>query len=253
VKKYAGVILALFAFVVLWQAVSILAGRPFLPGPVAVTRALFRLAAEGRLWQHAGVSLSRVVWALVASGAPALILGLAAGRSPRFNRIISPVIYLLHPLPKAAFLPVIMLFLGIGEAAKIFLVAFIIFTQMLVTVRDAVRQVDGEYLDIVRSMGAGRLMVLRHAIIPAALPGFFTGFRISLGTAVAVLFIAETFVSQRGLGHLIFDAWTRIAYAEMYAAIMALSLLGLLLFAGADALEYILCPWRRNRPPRAMS
>jgi len=244
-KKYFGVILALLAFIVLWQIISVLVSRPVLPGPAAVTAALLRLAAEGRLWRHVGVSLSRVAWALIASGIPAVILGLAAGRSARLNRVISPFVYLLHPAPKAAFLPVIMLFLGIGEAAKIFLVAFIIFSQMLVTVRDATRQVAGEYLDAVRSMGAGNLALFRHVIIPAALPGFFTGFRISLGTAVAVLFIAETFVSTNGLGHLILDAWIRIAYTEMYAAIMALSILGLLLFVITDVLEYVLCPWQK--------
>ena len=245
-KKYLAVILALAAFVALWQALALLVSRPILPAPAAVVRTLLRLAAEGGLWHHAGVSLARVAGALALSGVPALIIGLAAGRSAAVNRIISPIIYLLHPLPKAAFLPVIMLFFGIGEAAKVFLVAFIIFSQMLVAVRDSARQVSAEYLDVVRSMGAGRLSLLRHVVIPAALPGFFTAFRVSLGTAIAVLFISETFVSQSGLGHLILDAWIRIAFAEMYAAIMALSILGLLLFVITDVVEFILCPYKRE-------
>jgi NitT/TauT family transport system permease protein len=80
-------------------------------------------------------------------------------------------------------------------------------------------------------------------VIPAVLPGFFTSLRVSLGTAVAVLFLAETFAADRGLGYLIVDAWTRVSYAEMYAAIFALSLLGLLFFVLTDLLESILCPW----------
>jgi len=245
-KKYLGVILALAAFVALWHVTSVLVNRPILPGPAATTAAFVRLAAEGRLWQHVGVSFTRVTWALIGSAIPAFILGLATGRSARLNRLISPFIYLLHPSPKAAFLPVIILFFGIGEAAKIFLIAFIIFSQMLVSVRDATRQVAGEYMDIVRSMGAGRLSLLRHVIIPAALPGFFTAFRISLGIATAVLFIAETFVSRNGLGHLILDAWIRLAFTEMYAAIMALSIMGLLLFIITDILELIFCPWQNS-------
>jgi NitT/TauT family transport system permease protein len=246
VKKYLGVILALFAFILLWQGISALAGRPFLPGPAAVTAALVRLADDGRLWRHTGASLSRIFWALVVSGAAAVILGLAAGRSARLDRLISPFVYLLHPLPKAAFLPVIMLFLGIGEASKVFLVGFIVFSQMLVTVRDAAKQIAGEYLDVVRSLGAGKAAILRHVIIPAVLPGFFTGFRVSLGTAVAVLFFAETFACESGLGYLIVDAWTRIAYTEMYAAILALGILGLVLFVITDLLEFILCPWQES-------
>ena len=245
-KKYLGVVLALAAFIGMWHVVSVLVSRPILPGPAAVIATLARLAIDGSIWPHVGVSFARVSWALILSAVPAFILGLAAGRSARLNLLISPFIYLLHPSPKAAFLPVIILFFGIGEAAKIFLIAFIIFSQMLVSVRDAAKQVAGEYLDVVRSMGAGRLALLRHVIIPAALPGFFTAFRISLGIATAVLFVAETFVSRSGLGHLILDAWIRLAFAEMYAAIMALSMLGLLLFILTDILELILCPWQNS-------
>ncbi|MCL2609501.1 MAG: ABC transporter permease subunit, partial [Treponema sp.] len=214
--------------------------------PALVARTLLRLAADGSLQRHTWVSFARVAGALVASGVPALVLGLAAGRSAAVNRIVSPVVYLLHPLPKAAFLPIIMLFFGIGETAKIFLVAFVVFSQMLVAVRDTVRQVSAEHLDVVRSMGAGRLGLLRHVVIPAALPGLFSAFRVSLGTAIAVLFISETFVSQNGLGHLVMDAWIRMSFSEMYAAITALSLLGLLLFIITDVAEFVLCPWNRR-------
>jgi len=245
VRKWLAVVLAFAAFAALWQGASLLLKRPFLPGPAAVTAALIRLAAEGRLWRHLWASLFRIVMALAVTCIPAVILGLAAGRSRRLNSFISPFIYLFHPLPKAAFLPVIMLFFGIGEVSKILLVAFIIFGQMLVNVRDAAKQIGGEYIEAVRSLGAGKTALLRHVVIPAVLPGFFTGFRISLGTGVAVLFIAETFASESGLGFLIVDAWTRISYTEMYAAITALSLLGLLLFVLTDLLEFALCPWTR--------
>ena len=245
VKKYFGIILAFLLFAVCWHGISAAVGRPFLPAPIAVLSALVKLAGDGRLWVHLAWSIHRIMWALMLSCIFAVTLGLAAGRSERFNRLISPVIYLLHPLPKAAFLPVIMLFFGIGEVSKIFLVGFIIFSQMLVNVRDSAKQVAGEYVDSVRSLGAGKAAVFYHVIIPAALPGFFTGLRISCGTAMAVLFISETFASQSGLGYLIVDAWTRIAYTEMYAAILALSLLGFLLFIVTDILEFIFCPWQR--------
>jgi NitT/TauT family transport system permease protein len=236
-------LLALLFFVLLWQGLSLLARRPFLPGPGEAFAALAKLGAAGKLGRHLGASLSRILWALVTGCIPAAALGLLTGRSPRLNGLISPVIYLLHPMPKAAFLPVIMLVFGLGEVSKVFLVAFIIFSQILVTMRDEAKQVPPELLDSVRSLGAGKAGLLRHVIIPAVLPGFFTGLRVSMGTAIAVLFLAETFASESGLGYLIVDAWTRVAYAEMYAAILALSLLGLLLFILTDLLEKFLCPW----------
>lgn len=243
-RKLSGLLLTFLVFTLFWQGLSVLVGRSFLPGPGEAAAVLVRLAGQGKLGRHLGASLGRILWALAAGCVPAAALGLAAGRLPRLNSLISPAIYLFHPLPKAAFLPVIMLFFGLGEVSKILLLSLTIFTQILVTMRDAAKQVPPELLDSVRSLGAGRAALIRHVIIPAVLPGFFTGFRVSLGAAIAVLFLAETFAAESGLGYLIVDAWTRVAYAEMYAAILTISLLGLLLFALTDFLEKILCPWR---------
>ena len=245
-KKYLGIAITLILFTFAWHGFSLLLQRPILPGPAVAAAALIRLAQDGRLLTHLSASLFRIFGALVASTIPAVILGMAAGRSPFLNNLISPVMYLLHPLPKAAFLPVIMLFLGLGEASKIFLIAFIIFSLTLVTLRDSAKQVPAELLDSVRSLGAGKLALLWHVVIPAILPGFFTALRVSMGAAVAVIFLAETFGAQSGLGYLIMDAWTRISYAEMYAGIMALSLLGLLLFILLDFLEKLVCPWNKG-------
>jgi NitT/TauT family transport system permease protein len=244
-RKLLGAAATLAAFAALWQAASAAVGRPFLPGPPDAAAALARMAGTAEFWAHARASLSRVALALAASGIPATALGLAAGRSRRLDALISPAIYLFHPVPKAALLPAIFAFFGIGEAARIALVSLIIFGQMLVSARDASRQASADHVDAARSMGAGRAALLLHVVVPAALPGFFTGFRLSLGIAVTVLFVAETFVSESGLGHLVMDAWTRVAFADMYAAIMAMGAMGLALFALTDLAEFALCPWRR--------
>lgn len=245
-KKYLSIMLALLFFTLFWHIFSLQIERPILPGPATAAEALVRLASAGRLHSHLLASLSRVLLALFLCGIPAIALGLAAGRCRRVDYFVSPVVYLLHPLPKPAFLPIIILFLGLGEASKIFLVAFIIFSQILVTMRDAAKQVPPELLESVRSLGAGKAGLFLHVVVPSVLPAFFTALRISLGTAVAVLFLAETFASQSGLGFLIMDAWSRLNYAEMYAGIMTLSLLGLFLFFLTDLLEYLFCPWLRG-------
>lgn len=241
--KAAGIVFALL--ILFWELAARAVNRPFLPQPLAVFRAFFRLSQTGILVRHLGASLFRLFWALVTGFFPAAALGLAAGRSVRLNTLISPFIYIIHPLPKAAFLPIIMLFLGLGNASKIFLLAFIIFSQVLLTARDAASRTPEESVIAVRSMGASGFDLFRHVILPAALPGLCTGLRVSLGTAVAVLFLAETFATDTGLGYLILDAWTRVSYAEMFAAIFALSLLGLALFALIDVIEHFICPWER--------
>lgn len=246
-RRATGVALAAIVLVVLWAVTAAALAKPFLPSPAIAMAAFLKLASDGTLGLHAGASASRVLWALAASFMPAAALGLAAGRSSRLDAIVSPLVYLLHPLPKAAFLPIILLVFGLGEASKIFLVGLIVFSQILVSARDSARRVPRQLIDSVRSLGASRLELAFLVVVPAALPDLLTSLRVSLGTAVAVLFLAETFATDTGLGYLIVDSWSRVAYAEMYAAIIALSLLGLTLFAAVDAADRFLCPWHSYR------
>jgi len=246
-RKALGVAIAAAGLMILWALASVALAKPFLPSPARAVAAFARLSMNGTMGLHAKASASRVLWALALSFVPAAALGLAAGRSRRIDAVVSPVVYILHPLPKAAFLPIILLVFGLGEASKIFLVGLIVFSQILVSARDSARRVPRQLLDSVRSLGASRLDLAIRVVVPAALPDLLTSLRVSLGTAVAVLFLAETFATDTGLGYLIVDSWSRVAYSEMYAAIMALSLLGLGLFAAVDVAEKILCPWRAYR------
>ncbi|HET7839875.1 MAG TPA: ABC transporter permease subunit, partial [Rectinemataceae bacterium] len=208
----------------LWELASVAVSRPFLPSPGLALGRLVSRIASGSLGPHVLASLRRVALALLLAGPLAAGLGLASGRSPRLDALVSPFVYLLHPLPKVAFLPVIMLFFGLGDAAKVFLIGTIIFGQMLVSGRDAAKAVPPALVDSIRSLGAGRWELLRHVVLPAALPALLSALRVCLGTAIAVLFLAETFASETGLGWYIVDAWTRVDYPDMYAAIVALSL-----------------------------
>jgi len=243
-RRVLGVLIALAAFTGLWALASALTKKPFLPGPGASARAFIRMAGDGILARHGLASARRVLLATAAAFLPAAAVGLAAGRSRRLDAVISPIVYILHPLPKVAFLPVILLLLGLGEASKVFLVGLIIFSQVLVAARDASRRVPEAYIDSIRSLGASRWAQVLHVVLPATLPDLLTSLRVSLGTAIAVLFLAETFATEDGLGWLIVDAWSRVSYPQMYAAILALSLLGLLAFVVVDLAERILCGWR---------
>jgi len=247
VKRVIGITTAAAVLLAVWAIVATAIGKPFLPSPHLAFIALGELIADGTLGRHATASLGRVLWALAASFVPAAAIGLAAGRSRRFDRIVAPLIYILHPLPKVAFLPIILLVFGLGEASKVFLVGLIVFSQILVSARDSARRVPRQLIDSVRSLGATPADLALRVIVPATLPDLLTALRVSLGTAIAVLFMAETFATETGLGYLIVDSWARVAYPRMYAAITALSLLGLGLFAAVDIAERLLCPWRPER------
>ena len=228
----------------LWIGVSFVAGRNLVPMPWTAF-ARFAVLLGGDLWKHSLASLARVLASLFAATAAAFPLGILLGRSRRITLIITPALYLLYPVPKIALLPIIMLLFGIGNLSKVIVVFLVLFFQILFAVRDKAAGIPDQHLASVRSLGGNRRDNLVHVILPAVLPGLLTGLRISSGTALAVLFFAETFFARYGLGKFILDSWMKVAYPDMFAGIIGLSLLGLLLFSVFDRLERRYCRWQR--------
>ncbi len=228
----------------IWWLLSVLLQKPFLPGPGTVFLVMMARFREGVLHPHLLISLLRVLAALFFSFIPALLLGILAGRNRLADRLISPAFYLLFPIPKVALLPIILLFLGLGDGSKIFFVALIVFFQFYLNIRDEAAGISRQYFDSLTTLGGGRLDELRHIVLPALMPRIFSSLRMTLGTAIAVLFLAETFATRTGIGWYIMDAWSRIAYADMYAGILALSLAGLVLFLILDLFEARVCRWK---------
>jgi ABC-type nitrate/sulfonate/bicarbonate transport system permease component len=226
-----------------WEAAAVLVGSPALPPPA---ESLTQLATQAPvLLPHFGASAFRVVSSILLGlvlGAP---LGLVLGRSPRADAVFDPIISLTYPIPKVVLLPVLFVVLGIYDASKIALITLIVFFQILVTARDAARSVPAASMLSVRSLGASPWQTFVHVVVPASMPEIFTALRIATGTAVAVLFFSETFAGSTGLGYYVFDAWGRIAYAEMFAGIIAMALLGVLLYEATEVSEAIVCRWRR--------
>lgn len=242
--KRRDILLALLTLLLLWQGLAMLLRQPILPSPLQVGVALGRELQRGDLPLHFLSSLWRVIASLVLSIALAAPAGLVLGQSPRLNQIFSPFIYLTYPIPKVVLVPVVLLFLGLGDLAKIVVIFLILFFQILVLVRDQAAALRPELLLSVRSLGAGRRALFRFVYLPASLPAILTGVRQSIGTAVAVLYVAELFATQRGLGYYIFlQGSTLMNYPAMYGGIVAMSLLGALLYVGTDRLEKWLCPW----------
>ncbi len=237
----------LFAVVVLlvaWQLAAMLLNKPILPTPGLVFQALvIELGKE--LPGHFLASLWRVVASTLLSIALAAPAGMVLGQSRRLNSLFAPLIYLLYPIPKVVFVPVILLLLGVGDLAKILIIFLILFFQVLVLVRDQAAALRPELIQSVRSLGAGRRALFRFVYLPASLPAVLTALRQSVGTAVAVLYVAELFATQRGLGYYIFlNGSTLFNFPAMYAGILAMSLLGLGLYFSVDWLEHRLCKWQ---------
>jgi NitT/TauT family transport system permease protein len=242
--KRRDLFLALLGIAVAWQALSTTLDLPILPPPLLVLQAFFKGLGNGDLLRHAIASLWRVVAGTALSIALAVPAGLVLGQSQRLNRFFSPLIYLTYPIPKVVLVPIVLLFFGIGDFPKIILIFMILFFQILVLVRDQAASIRPELIQSVRSLGAGRRALFRFVYLPASLPAILTALRQSVGTAVAVLYVAELFATQRGLGYYIYySGSTLFDYPAMYAGILALSLMGVSLYFGVDWLERRWCPW----------
>lgn len=242
-SRPAGYALAVLLLLAGWEALALLLDSPALPGPAEALPLFVTLVPE--LVPHALLSLWRVVASMVIGTALAVPLGLAIGRSAAADSIFAPLIFLTYPVPKVVFLPVLLVLFGLGNVSKVVLIAAIVFFQILLTARDAARAVPEGAVLSVRSLGASRTDIARHVVFPAALPEVFTALRISTGTAVAVLFVAESTAGTDGLGWFIMDAWGRIGYPRMFAGILAMGLAGVLLYEAIDVAERVATRWRR--------
>jgi len=240
-------LIPLGGLLLIWGLLSLLIRQPFLPSPLLVLGLLFKGKVIGGLLLHMGISLMRVFAALMLAFVPALILGIASGRSRRFDRFVSPVMYVLFPIPKIALLPLVILFLGLGNGSKIFMVALIVFFQYYLNITDGVREIDPHYFDSFRSLGGCFTESLRHLILPAILPRIFSTVRLTLGTGIAVLFLTETYASRSGIGWYIMDAWSRLDYVEMYGGIVILGAAGFLLIELVNRGQRRFCHWTEER------
>lgn len=241
--KARDILLTVAALLVVWEVVARLLGISVLP-PASEVLLVFFQELPGELGRHLLSSTARTLVSIALAVTLATPLGLAIGQSKTLSRLLSPLVYIVYPIPKIVFLPIVLLLLGVGNVSKIFLIALILWFQVLVVVRDEAGAIRRELIHSVRSLGGGRRALFRFVYLPACIPAVLTAIRVSIGTAIAVLFFAESFATTSGLGYyIIVDTWGRLDYAAMYAGVVAMSLLGLVLFFAVDHLERRLCPW----------
>lgn len=242
--KRRDVLFAAVALLIIWQVAAMIVNVPILPPPLEVLRVFVHELRKDMLI-HFAVSLWRVTAGMMLSVLVAAPAGLAIGGSRTLNRIFSPFIYLLYPIPKVVLVPVVILFLGIGDTAKIAILFLILFFQILVLVRDQASGIAPQLIQSLRSLGAGRRALFRFVYLPASLPAILTALRQSIGTAVAVLYITELSATKYGLGYYIyFKGSTLLDYPAMYAGVIAMSLLGLGMYFSVDWLERKWCKWK---------
>lgn len=238
-------VVAFLAILLLWEAGALALGPYLLPEPVDVLHAWWQAMAGPDMPGHIRSSAMRVFSAMLLAFVTAFPLGILLGCRKRIDRYLSPMVFLTYPLPKIVLLPVFLTLFGLGDMPKILLIALTCGYQILVVTRDGIRRLDARYFEAFRTLGGTPAQLVRHVLVPAALPSAMTALKVSSGTAVAVLFMAESFATQKGLGFLIMDAWGRGDQLEMFCGILSMSLLGLAVYESCHIAEKIFCRWKK--------
>lgn len=241
----AVVVVCLLAF---WELVSRLGwvAPLYLPAPTAIAQELARMAASGTLWTSLSASLYRILWGLLLGAVTGMLVGLAIGLSRVAEGALDPLISLLYPIPKIAILPLFVLWLGIGEASKVAIIATGVFFPLAINTIAGVRQTSPLLIRAALSLGASRRQVITKVVLPSALPVIFSGLRLGTGMALLLVVSAEMVAATTGLGFLILNAGDLMLTTRLMAGIVVLSALGILSTWLLRQLERWLLPW--NEP-----
>lgn len=228
----------------IWFFAAALLTIPVLPGPLLIYSHMGEILNK-TVFLHILASLGRIGAALLLSLFIAVPFGLAMAQKRVFGRLVNPLVYFFYPVPKTALLPVAMLMLGLGNGSKLAIMVLTMVFPIIVTVRDAVGHISPNLYEVAESAGLSSSYVMRHVTLPAVLPELFTGLRISVGTALAILFIVEAYGTHYGMGYFILDSWSRIDYINMYGGILIIGVMGAILFLLIDLLAGRICKWQK--------
>ncbi len=237
------IIYGILALTALWWVASLIIGPALVPAPPAVIGQFIKLTADGSLPSHALASLLRLFGGIGAAVLAGLPIGIVLGVNAAADRSLSPLLYLLYPLPKIAFLPLFMLLFGLGDLSKVILVFAVMIFQISLAVRDSMKAIPPEYHRAAFSLGLTKRRRLWKMYLPAAMPGLFSALRVSVGIGMAVLFFAENYATEYGLGYFVMNSWIMADYRMMFAGILALGITAAALLALLDRLEILICPW----------
>ncbi|MCR8960447.1 aliphatic sulfonate ABC transporter permease SsuC [Variovorax sp. S2] len=231
--------------IVLWQIASSLGwlSTRVLPAPVDVVKAAWSLAVSGELWTHVKVSAGRALAGLAIGGGTGLVLGLLTGSVKFFETLLDSTIQMVRNIPALALIPLVILWFGIDESAKLFLISVSVFFPIYLNTFHGIRNVDPQLIEMGRTYGLSRWQLYGEVILPGALSSILVGLRFSLGLMWVILIVAETISAQAGIGYLTMNAREFLQTDIVLVGILLYALLGKLADLFARGLEQWWLRW----------
>lgn len=224
-----------------------------LPAPSAVLETAWNLAANGDLFVHLGVSLLRAVAGFVVGGSIGLVLGVLAGFSALAQALLDRSIQMVRAIPFLAMLPLVIVWFGVGEVAKIFLVALAVMFPIYINTMLGIRQIDPKLMELAKVVGLSWRDTVRRIILPGAMPSILTGVRYALAHAWLALVIAETLATTKGIGFLAMDAREFLQTNVIILTMIIYAIIGVVADALVRLLEARLLSWHANYAQESQS
>jgi ABC-type nitrate/sulfonate/bicarbonate transport system permease component len=231
-------------FILSWWALSAAVGRGFMPSPRDTAEAAIHMSSDGTLANATLQSIYSLLGGYASAAIVAIPLGLVMGGVRILGAVLEPYVDALSSMPRVAFLPLIIVFLGLGYEAKIFMVFIGAVMPILVNTYAGVLQSDAELIEMARSAGAGDVDIFRKIVLPGALPYIMTGLRVGASLALINTVVAELYTAVSGLGGLLSIYGNSFRMAPYFVIVVILAILGMLLMYGVRLLERRVMRWR---------
>lgn len=237
--------LSLIGLIILWEIVCRASSVPelYLPSPSAILLTGWDMLASGELLINAKASMYRIGWGFVIGSIAGIVLGLATGFFRLAEAVGNPIVHALYPIPKIALLPLIILWLGIGELSKVTIISLGVFFPVIINTYSGVKNVDLLLIKAAVAFRASRLSIIRKVILPGALPVIFAGLKLAAGTSLLLLVAAEMIAAKEGIGAMILHYGDLMLTTKLMVGVLALSLLGIAFNYSLNWLEKQLVSW----------
>ena len=239
-------VFSILCLLVIWELIcqSGIVSSLFLPAPTAIISALLQMIADGEIGMSLAASLYRILAGFFIGSLVGLAVGLVTGTSALMDKIGTPIVNAIYPIPKIALLPLFILWLGIGELSKVTIIALGVFFPVAMNTYSGVKNVDTLLLKVAASFNASWWMTMKSVVLPNALPMIFAGLRLAAGTSLLLLVAAEMIAAQVGIGALILHYGDLMITDRLMAGVIVLSLLGLVFNLILQFLERKAIPWK---------
>jgi sulfonate transport system permease protein len=231
---------------IVWELISGVMNRVIMSSPGRMVDALVEMTTDGTLADAWSESLGILVIGLALASTSGVVLGILFGRFRLLDRFLEPILMAIFMTPKVALLPLIALWLGYQDPAKILLVFLFSFFEIFFTVRNGVRTIDRDFIEVARAYSIPESVMLRKVVLPATVPYVITGLRLGMLHGMVGIVLAGFFLENNGIGGLIFDAGGSFRVPQLFAALLTVAGVGLLISIGIRLLERWLAPWKEE-------